>query len=105
MEGKGQLKCFITILLVLGLVLEQSPVEAKAIWCCANAHQKYHFNRCVDLGIGSVEYCGTGTGCVVMDVCGGEWPVPSRKNLSLHSFHFVTIIVSLCDIIDGTPLI
>ncbi|PWZ28048.1 hypothetical protein Zm00014a_006125 [Zea mays] len=88
MEGKtGQLRCcFVAIVLVLGLVLEQSQqAEARGKWCCETATGKYHFNRCVDSGwVDNIGFCASNAGCIIMeDRCGGRWPVPARDALSL----------------------
>ena len=82
MEGKG-LKSFVIIVLVLGLVLEQThQVEAEHPWCCETTQGKKFFNDCVKKGF-EIGFCASGSGCILQvdhDNCFGRWSVPAGKN-------------------------
>ncbi|CAL4994284.1 unnamed protein product [Urochloa decumbens] len=76
MEGKG-LKSLIVVVLILGLVLEQTQVEAKGKYCCDSYQHRDDFKWCIS-HIKQKEYCfGPGTGCALLDKCTSWYYLPA----------------------------
>ncbi|CAO2141309.1 unnamed protein product [Urochloa humidicola] len=77
MEGKG-LKSLIVVVLVLGLVLEQTQVEAKGKYCCDSYQHRDDFKWCISHIPKQKEICyGRGTGCQLLDKCTSYYYLPA----------------------------